>query len=501
MKPTPSLKKIVLEVICLLYILLFVYAAVSKLIDFQNFRTQLGQSPLISVFADWIAIGIPVLELVIAIALCLPKYKHVGLYTGFGLMVMFTCYIYMILHYSPFVPCSCGGILENMNWREHFIFNSIVAFLGGAGILLAVPYKKSLFSLFFSGFAGIVLVGLSYVFSDAMIRKENPFIRQFTRIPFEKSIEADLQNPHFYFAGSDEGKIYLGNNESPLHMLSYDKNLSKRTDFKIHLDRDGFPFRAIQIHVDSANFYLWDGMVPVIFKGSIHDRQGKLIYNGTDFFTKALPMGNGRMALRVQKPPKGEHIMAVFNPENSIIKRDNFLEKQLDGIFDTEGTLQYSKELKLFVYTYYYRNQFIVADSLLNVKFRGNTIDTTTMADLKIVKIKKSGDTKLAKPPVTVNKNTSVYGSLLFVNSGLMGRFETKKVWDQASIIDVYDIVKNEYVTSFYIYNIHQEKMRAFMATAEGLYSLSGNSMQFHQWSPTIKKIVKKENIQNSTGR
>lgn len=193
--------------------------------------------------------------------------------------------------------------------------------------------------------------------------------------------------------------------------------------------------------------------------------------------------------------------MAVFDPENSIVKRGNFLEKQLDGIFDTEGTLQYSKELKLFVYTYYYRNQFIVADSLLNVKFRGNTIDTTTMADLKIVKIKRTGDTKLAKPPETVNKNTSVYGSLLFVNSGLMGRFETKKVWDQASIIDVYDIVKNEYVTSFYIYDIHQEKMQAFMATAEGLYTLSGNSMQFHQWSPTIKKIFKKENIQNSTGR
>lgn len=33
-KPTSSFKKITVEVICLLYILLFVYAAVSKLLDF-----------------------------------------------------------------------------------------------------------------------------------------------------------------------------------------------------------------------------------------------------------------------------------------------------------------------------------------------------------------------------------------------------------------------------------------------------------------------------------
>ena len=42
MKLTVRMQKVILELICLLYILLFVYAAVSKLMDFENFQVQLG---------------------------------------------------------------------------------------------------------------------------------------------------------------------------------------------------------------------------------------------------------------------------------------------------------------------------------------------------------------------------------------------------------------------------------------------------------------------------
>ena len=51
MKLSAPIKNGIIEIICLLYILLFVYAAVSKLLDFENFQVQLGQSPLLSAFA------------------------------------------------------------------------------------------------------------------------------------------------------------------------------------------------------------------------------------------------------------------------------------------------------------------------------------------------------------------------------------------------------------------------------------------------------------------
>ena len=120
----------------LLYILLFVYAAVSKLIDFENFQVQLGQSPLLSAFAGPIAWIVPIVEIVISGLLIFPKARLIGLFAAFFLMVMFTAYILIILNFSSFVPCSCGGILEKMSWKTHMVFNIIFIMLAVAAILL-----------------------------------------------------------------------------------------------------------------------------------------------------------------------------------------------------------------------------------------------------------------------------------------------------------------------------------------------------------------------------
>ncbi|UNY98619.1 hypothetical protein MQE36_16255 [Zhouia spongiae] len=129
-------RKIIIEIICLLFILLFVYAGVSKLTDFQKFRIQVGQSPLLTSVGRWIVWLVPVTELIIASMLCIPKFRLQALYVSFGLMVVFTTYIVMILKFSPFVPCSCGGILDKMGWTEHLIFNIGFVFLAMFGVLI-----------------------------------------------------------------------------------------------------------------------------------------------------------------------------------------------------------------------------------------------------------------------------------------------------------------------------------------------------------------------------
>src|SRR5690554_4763775 len=118
MKLSTAYKQSIVTIIALLYILLFVYAAVSKLLDFENFRIQLGQSPMLSVYAGWLAWMVPVLELFIAILLGFPKTRALGFLCSYTLMVMFSTYIYIILEFGTFVPCSCGGVLEKMGWEE-----------------------------------------------------------------------------------------------------------------------------------------------------------------------------------------------------------------------------------------------------------------------------------------------------------------------------------------------------------------------------------------------
>ena len=87
-------------------------------------------------FAVW---AIPAGELLISAALIIHRTRTAGLYLSLFLMLLFTGYIFMMLKYSTYLPCSCGGILSSMSWRHHFIFN--LAFTGVTllGIVIQIP--------------------------------------------------------------------------------------------------------------------------------------------------------------------------------------------------------------------------------------------------------------------------------------------------------------------------------------------------------------------------
>jgi|SRR5450432_2748660 hypothetical protein len=126
------------------FILLFAYAGLSKILDYQKFRVQLGLSPLLTAFAGWVAWIIPSLELFIAFLLIFPKIRPKTLYACFSLMVLFTAYIVAILRFSAFIPCSCGGILQNMTWATHLKFNAFFILIATGAILLSpAPDIKS----------------------------------------------------------------------------------------------------------------------------------------------------------------------------------------------------------------------------------------------------------------------------------------------------------------------------------------------------------------------
>ena len=136
-------KKIAIEIICFLFILLFTYAAVVKLIDVQKFTVQIGQSPLLTDFAGVVAWAVPITELLIAGMLAITRFRLIGMYAAFSIMVMFTAYIVAILTIDENIPCSCGGVLESMGWTEHLIFNIGFVLLGVAGILLYSSEDKN----------------------------------------------------------------------------------------------------------------------------------------------------------------------------------------------------------------------------------------------------------------------------------------------------------------------------------------------------------------------
>jgi len=138
-KTLTIIKKILVSLITSFLVLLFAYAAGSKLGGYHLFKFQLGKSPYTMHYAGIISWALPLAEFIIVALLVVKKTKIYGLYASFFLMFLFTGYIYALLHYSYYVPCSCGGILSGMDWHQHLKFNVIVTICTLTAIFLDNP--------------------------------------------------------------------------------------------------------------------------------------------------------------------------------------------------------------------------------------------------------------------------------------------------------------------------------------------------------------------------
>lgn len=135
-------KNTIVEVICSLLVILFVYTGVNKLMDIEKFKTEMGRSPFIQDMAGFIAYSLPIGELLIALTLIIKRTRLLGLYLSFTLMALFTGYVWLMLNYAYDLPCSCGGIISKLTWHEHLVFNSVFTGLSLIGIFLQRNLKS-----------------------------------------------------------------------------------------------------------------------------------------------------------------------------------------------------------------------------------------------------------------------------------------------------------------------------------------------------------------------
>lgn len=130
-------RKWLLEAIVLLLFILFVYAATSKLIDYKRFTFQMDSQPFDDRFTPLLVFGVPLTEFVIAAMLIFKRTLLPGLWASLILMLMFTGYIILIkLNYFGKIPCSCGGVISQLNWTQHLFFNLFFVLISAAGIVL-----------------------------------------------------------------------------------------------------------------------------------------------------------------------------------------------------------------------------------------------------------------------------------------------------------------------------------------------------------------------------
>ena len=126
---------VITEVIALFFVALFLYTGINKFMDFYIFREQVGLSPLLASVADLVAVILPSIEILTAIILFIPRTRLLGMYMALILMICFTGYIFYILNFNEHLPCTCGGVLESLSWRQHLVLNACLITLAFTGCL------------------------------------------------------------------------------------------------------------------------------------------------------------------------------------------------------------------------------------------------------------------------------------------------------------------------------------------------------------------------------
>lgn len=137
-------RKITVQVVSFLLIILWIYAASSKLMNFNMFRQQMSWQMLFPFIKHTIIYILPAAEVLTAFLLVFERTQRAGLYFSFTMLLAFTIYVGLaVFKFFDHIPCSCGGILNKMTWNAHFLLNIFFLLLTALGIYMVYRERGS----------------------------------------------------------------------------------------------------------------------------------------------------------------------------------------------------------------------------------------------------------------------------------------------------------------------------------------------------------------------
>jgi hypothetical protein len=107
---------------------------------FDYYLHDLERSPLLGVYAVPLSVAVPASELIVAVLLLPNSTRRYGLIGAAALMTFFTAYVIYVLEFTIERPCSCGGIIRELTWPQHLVFN--ISFLLLAMLGLCIQYRQ-----------------------------------------------------------------------------------------------------------------------------------------------------------------------------------------------------------------------------------------------------------------------------------------------------------------------------------------------------------------------
>lgn len=328
------------------------------------------------------------------------------------------------------------------------------------------------FSIAICFVTGLLLVGGLFLHSRERDLHIHSFDRTIMPVITEPSKIQYIRFNSYYLAGISGKRILLGNYTAPLHLLQIDTAFTDTISVELHLEDSEKLSATARLKIEDSLFYIIDGSIPVIFRGRIGEWNAERFMYDSVFFRTAIPLlANSFAFLAIGKAQ--ENVLGILrNKSPHVTVFDTYLEKQIDGIFCTDGQLLRSRDPDYIVYLYRFRNDYLLLNNNMDIIAKLKTIDPIDRVRIKPYKVASDNSIMLASPSNYVNQNASVYNGYLFVHSNIRARNDKAKDFLEAATIDVYDLQKPGYAYSFYLPSFQGKKPKDFIVLQNMIVAL-----------------------------
>jgi hypothetical protein len=296
------------------------------------------------------------------------------------------------------------------------------------------------------------------------INNKNGFTRYFAPHPVTKFHHLNIQSDAYYLSGVSSNHIYLGNFTNPTRVLRATFDLSDTSHITIPQEaiRSIEPNAPFHVDVDSSHLYLVDGSTSSFYYTTLsHDDKGVHRLDSIHF-GQSIPLSPNSVILNTFDASSVRVLKKIsFSPYN---EKKITLEKLVDGIFCTDGIMQYDRDLNKLLYMYFYRNEFLCLDTNLNLLYKAKTIDTTNVPQIKIYQSSHPyhKETTLSAPPKLVNYEACISKENIYIHSALCADNQDPKEFSKSEVIDVYALKNGKYRFSCYLPKFNGYKLRSF---------------------------------------
>lgn len=293
---------------------------------------------------------------------------------------------------------------------------------------------------------------------------------------FDSRVRLDIKFNSYYLAGYVNGSIYLGNVTLGQRLLKIDTTLKKIREITITPDDPVSNHNGLfKTTIDSNRYYFANGETMSSYSDTVENWRPKADKIFVPFFKTFIPLKSGsRVYTYVSADTRQNSLLKVYS-SGQMIENNKVLEKQVDGIFCTAGTLDYNKRLNVLTYVYTYRNEILVVDTNLQLVKKIKTIDPIDSARFKVSTIKSTNSSVLTSEPVVVNTKSFNWKQYLFVQSNIRGMNEDLVRFKHSAVIDIYDLQLGKYIYSVYIGNPDGVPVTQLKIFNDYLYALSSH--------------------------